>query len=109
AEYATEGVGRLAVEAEVDLDQVALLIAVGLVVEAGIALGAALELVEEVDDDLGQGHPVDELQPLGRQVLHLLRLAPPALAQVDDGARVVARQEDRQGEERLLDRLEPGG
>jgi len=39
-------------------------VALELVVEAGVTLGAALHLVEEVDDDFGQRHLVVQLHPL---------------------------------------------
>jgi len=47
-----ERVHRLPLEQDVDLDQVGLLLAVGLVVQRRVAAGARLELVEEVEDDL---------------------------------------------------------
>ena len=49
-----ERVDRLAVDEDVQLDEVARAIADLLVVHRGVALGAALELVVEVDDDLGE-------------------------------------------------------
>ena len=104
-----EGVDRHGVEQDVDLHEVGRGVAGRLVVEAGVALGAALHLVEEVDDDLGQRQPVDELDPLGREVLDLLHLAPPGLAQVHERAGVVGGREDRGREVRLLDRLDLAG
>ena len=77
-----------------------------LVVEGGVALRAALELVEEVADHLGQRDLVDQLHALGRQVLELAHLAPPVLAQLHERARVVLRREDRAREHRLLDELD---
>ena len=97
-----------AVEQDVDLHQVGAVVAGRLVVEAGVALGAALQLVEEVDDDLGQRHAVHQLDPLGREVLELLHLAAAGLAQVHERARVVGRREDRDREVRLLDGLDLG-
>src|SRR3954453_5243794 len=47
-----EGVHRLALQQDVDLHQVGHLLPRRLVVEAGVAAGARLQLVEEVEDDL---------------------------------------------------------
>src|SRR6266480_3458192 len=60
-----ERVHRLALQQDVDLHQVGLGLAGGLVVKRGVAAGARLELVEEVEDDLGQGHRVADLHPVG--------------------------------------------
>ena len=65
-----ERVDRLAVQQDVDLDQLGRLLAAGLVVEAGVALGAALQLVEEVVDDLAERQRVAQLDPVGGQVVH---------------------------------------
>src|ERR1700677_3066916 len=61
-----EGVDRCMVDEDVHPHQVARGVVLGLVVEAGVALGPALQLVEEVDDHLGQRKGVDELDPFGR-------------------------------------------
>src|SRR5215204_2466940 len=53
-EDGAEGVGRDAVEQHVDPHQVGRLVPGRLVVEAGVPLGARLELVEEVAHDLGE-------------------------------------------------------
>ncbi len=86
-----EGVGRHGVEQQVDLDERRLAVAGRLVVEAGVALATALELVEEVDDDLGERHHVVQLDALGRQVLELVELAAALLAQLHQRPRVVRR------------------
>ena len=49
---------------------------------------------------------VDELDPLGREVLHLHHLRPPALAQVHDRAGVLGRGEDGGRQHRLVDVVE---
>ena len=77
-----------------------------LVVEAGVALAAALQLVEEVDDHLGERHQVVQLDPLRRQVLELVELAAALLAQLHQRPRVVGRRDDRHLEERLLDEVD---
>ncbi|KAG1647341.1 hypothetical protein GQR58_030669 [Nymphon striatum] len=99
----TEGIDVFTLQQDVDLDQVALGVAVGFVVEAGVALGAALHLVEEVDDDLGQGQPVDQFDSFGRQVFHAVHDAATALAQLHERAGVGRGRDDRCLQERLLD------
>src|SRR4051812_43365204 len=49
-----ERVGAFTVEQQVNEDEVALMVALQLVVEAGIPLCAALHLIEEVDDHLSE-------------------------------------------------------
>src|SRR6476620_4103602 len=56
-----ERVDRLALEQDVDLHQVGRLLARALVVERGVALGARLQLVEEVEDDLAHRQRVAHL------------------------------------------------
>ena len=84
-----EGVDRHVVDEQVDPHQVGRGVAGRLVVEAGVALGPALQLVEEVHHHLGQGDPVDELEALGGQVLHRGHLAALGLAQLHDRAGVL--------------------
>src|SRR5690606_3455617 len=84
-----ERVHRLAVEQDVHLDQVGLLLAVRLVVEGRVAAGARLELVEEVEDDLGERQDVPDLHPVGGDVVHALELAAAVLAELHDRADVV--------------------
>ena len=79
------------VEKHVDLAEVPGRVARGLVIERGVTLGAALQLVEEVDHHLRQWDAVDELHPLFGQVLVLLDLATTALAQLHHRARVLTR------------------
>src|SRR5699024_4284895 len=53
-----ERVDAVALQQDVDLDEVGLLGSGGLVVEARIPLRAALELVKEIEDDLAERHRV---------------------------------------------------
>ena len=55
------------------------------------------------------GMRVDELDPLGREVLHPLHLGPPALAQLHDRARVLARRDDGGLEHGLVDVVDAAG
>ena len=98
-----ERVGRDAVEQQVDLDQVAAVVAAELVVEAGVALRPALHLVEEVDDHLGEGDLVVQFDALGRQVLELGHVATSGLAEIHQRARVVLRGDNADPEVGLLD------
>jgi hypothetical protein len=60
-----ERVDRLAVDQDVQLDQVRRPVADLLVVHRGVALGAALELVVVVDDELGERELEAQKDPLG--------------------------------------------
>src|SRR5207249_9774895 len=59
-----ERVDGLAVQEDVELDERRLAEARHLVVERRVAARAALQLVVEVEDDLGQGEVVDDLLAL---------------------------------------------
>ena len=96
-----------AVQQDVDLDQVGALVAGRLVVEAGVALGAALQLVEEVDDDLGQRDAVDAARPARATGTPASASRPAAVWHRSISVPVyVRRREDRDLEVRLLDRLD---
>src|SRR5665811_2637926 len=45
----------------------------------GVTAGPGLEVVEEVEHDLGEWHSIVQLCPLGRQVGHLPHLSAPLL------------------------------
>ena len=62
-------------EQDVELHELALAVADVLVIQARVALGAALELVEEVHDELGERHLVVQLDRGRREVLHVLERA----------------------------------
>ena len=101
-----ERVDRLAVEQNVDPDQVGRPIVAWLIVERGVALGPGLELVEEVEHDLGEGQPVVQLGPFGRQIGQVAHLTSPLLDQVHHRPDVVARCDDHHLDIRLLHRVE---
>ena len=84
----------VAVEQQVHLDQVALFIALQLVVQGGVALGAGLEGVEEVVDNLADGHGVVQFHQVGVQILHIPEDAPAVLAHGHDVAYIVGRRDD---------------
>ena len=56
-----ERVNGLTLQQDVHLDQCGLLLAGFLVVQTGVAAGARLQRVEEVEDDLAQRHGVAQL------------------------------------------------
>ena len=66
-----QGVDRLAGDEDVDLDEVGRPVAELLVVHRGVALGAALQLVEVVDDELGERHLEVEQDARRVEVLHV--------------------------------------
>ena len=79
------------------------LLAVRLVVQRGVAAGARLQLVEEVEDDLGERQRVAHLDPVLGQVVHAAQGAAPLLAELHDRADELARREDRGPHDRLAD------
>ena len=89
-----QGVHLIAVEQHIHLHQLGGLVLVQLVVQRGVALGAGLEGVEKVVDDLAQGHGVVQLHQVGVQILHVLELAPALLAHGHDVAHIVGRRDD---------------
>ncbi|SII84905.1 Uncharacterised protein [Mycobacteroides abscessus subsp. abscessus] len=104
-----ERVDLIAVEEDVDLDEVGAVHAVVGVVEGGVAFRPGLELVEEVEDDLGQRQAVADLDAVRGQVVHALELAAAVLAEFHDRADVVARGEDRRLDHRLADLADLAG
>ncbi len=97
-----ERVHRIAVQQDVHLDQVCRLLTAGLVVEARVPLGAALQLVEEVVDDLSQRQRVPQLDPVHREVVHPLQGPPPPLTQLHDRPDIVVGGQDRGLDHRLV-------
>ena len=89
-----QGIHLLAVEQQVHLHQLAGLIALQLVIQAGIALGVGLQGIEEVVNDLPDGHGVVQLHQVGVQILHVLEHAPTVLAHGHDVAHIVGRGDD---------------
>ena len=89
-----EGVHLVPVEEQVHLYQLAGLISLQFVVQGGVPLGAGLQSVEEVVDDLPQGHGVVELHQVGVQVLHVLENTPALLAHGHDVAHIVGGRDD---------------
>jgi hypothetical protein len=81
-----ERVDRIAVQQDVDLDEVGLLLTDNVIVERGVAARARLELVEEVEDDLGERQRVAHLDTVLGQVVHPQQGAATLLAQFHHGA-----------------------
>src|SRR5262249_25945674 len=99
-------VHSLAGDEDVDLHQLALAKADHLVVHRGVALGARLQLVVEVVDDLGERNLVLENDPVARPVLEVLELAAPVLAELHHRADVGRRLDDAELHEGLGDGLD---
>ena len=89
-----QGVYLVPVEEQVHLHQVAPFIALQLVVQAGVSLGPGLQGVEEVVDDLADGHGVVQLHQIGVQILHILKNAPAVLTHGHDVAHIVRGRDD---------------
>ena len=80
-----------------------------LVVHRGVALAAALHLVEVVDDELRERHLEVEDDPGRVQVLHGHERPAPVRGQLHERADVLARRHDAELDPRLLDGLDVGG
>ena len=70
-----QGIHGLAVEQDVQLDELRLAVAVDIVVERGISLADALEFVVEVDDDLAQRDVKRQFHAVTRDILLLGQFA----------------------------------
>ena len=90
----------------VELDEVAGAVLEEFVVERGVAAADALELVVEVEDDVGEREFVLQVDALGVQVLLVYVDAAPLLAELDQVADVVGRRDDVGLHVRLVDRLD---
>src|SRR5258706_2918423 len=95
-----QGVDAVAVDEDVQAHHVAGAEFPELVVEGGIAARVALQLVEEVHDDLGERHVVRE-DHLAADVLHVHLRAPLLLAQGHHGSYVLVRHDDRGADDGL--------
>ena len=101
-----KGVHHLSLQQDVHLDQVGHLLTGRLVVQRGIALGAGLELIEEVEDDLGQRQRVTHLHPVLGQIVHTVQRAAPLLTQFHDRTDEVGGGEQRGPDHRFVDRVD---
>ena len=70
-----EGIHGFAIEQDVELHEARGTVPCGVVVKRGVALGDALELVVEVDDDFTERHEVVYLHAIARDVLLLHEFA----------------------------------
>ena len=98
-----QGIHRLAVEQDVQLHQLGRTEAVGMIVERGISLGDALQLVVEVDDDFTQRHVVIDFHAIAGDVFLLHQLAALAKAKSHDRADIIGSRNDRGTDVRFLD------
>ena len=94
---------RLAVDQDLQLLQLIGAVFEELVIQRGVAARAALELVEEVDDDLGERDFVIELDPVRGRVFLALVDAAPLGDQVHDRAVVIGGRDDLDVHPRLAD------
>ena len=95
-----EGVADIAVEQEIQLDQIAGHVALQLVIHAGVAAAAALERIEEIKDHFIQRHIVGQLDA-ATLVLHILEHAALILAQIHQRAHIILRGVDGDQHKRL--------
>ena len=94
---------------DIEFDELGGTIFVELVVERGIALGAALELIEEVQDELGERHIEAHLDRFARQVDHVGCNAAVLDSKLHDGTRILGRADDLCLEVGLFDTLDTRG
>src|SRR5256886_16033972 len=98
-----ERVHGFAVEQHVELDEIGRAVLEELVVERRVAAGDGLQLVVEVEDDLGQRELPGEVHPRRVPVVHPSVDAPALLAQLHDRPDVFRRRHDSRFDVRLLD------
>ena len=84
-----QSIHLIAVEQHIYLDQFRGAVIIQFVVQTGVTLGAGLQGVKEVVDDLTDGHGVVQLTQGGVQVLHVLEDAAALLTQGHDVAHIV--------------------
>ena len=97
-----QGVHGVAVQQEVQLDQIALAVLLELVVVAGIAAAPALDGIEEVVDDLTQRQRIVQIDPHIIEVLHVDEDAALLLAEIHQAADVLVGGVEVDVHERLL-------
>ena len=104
-----EGVDRLSVYQDVELDQVSSTVTLELVIERSVTLRPRLELVVEVDDQLGQRHVEHQAHAILVQVVHLDQLAAALSCQLHDRADEAGGGQDRDARPGLADLLDLAG
>ena len=98
-----EGVGRLAVKQDIQLDELGRAEARDMVVERSVALGDGLELVVKVEDNFRQGHIVVEFHPVRSDVVLAHKGAPLVQAELHYGAEEFGLGNDLGTDEWFLD------
>src|SRR5438876_12097196 len=98
-----ERIHGFTVQQHVELDEIGRAVLEELIVERRVTAGDGLQLVVEVEDDLGQGEFPAELDPRRVHVVHALVHAAPLLAQLHDGADVLGGCHDPRLHVGLLD------
>ena len=101
-----QGINRLAGKQNVEFLQRARLIFVELIVEACVALRAALQLIEIVENELTRGNLPNLLHRRGRNVVHGLERAAVRHGKLHDRAHVIGRNHDRRTQIRLFDMVD---
>ena len=101
-----ERIDLLALNQDIDLDQISRLFAVLMVIERSIALGTALELVEEIEHDFGQWNTVMHFDAFRAQIFHIAHLPAMFLAQIHYRADEFLRRDDIRGDHGFDDFLD---
>ncbi len=91
---------------DIELDELGGTVLVELIVKRGIALSAALELVKEVQDELGERHVEAHLDRLARKMDHVGCNAAVLDSKLHDGTRILGRADNLGIEVGLLNALD---
>ncbi len=103
-----KGIDRVAIEQDVQLDEIGRGVSGEIVVQRPVSPGDRFELVEKVENDLRERNVVGHLHsfPGAAQVFQILLHPAPVLAELEHGAQVLVGHVDVAGEDGLLDSLD---
>ena len=101
-----ERIDRIAVQEDVDLDELRLLVVRELVVKRSVAARRRFQTVEVVEDNLVERDVVRDHDAVRVKVVHALELAALVLRDLHDGTDEIVRHNDRGLDVRLLDVLD---
>ena len=94
---------------DVELHKLGWTVLVELVIQRGVTLGAALELIEEVQDEFSERHIKAHLDRFAREMDHVGRHAAVLDGELHDGTRILGRTDDLGLEVGFLDTLDTCG
>ena len=101
-----EGIDLLAVEEDIQFDEVGRSEAVHVPIEGGVALGDGFEFVVEIDDDLAERHVEEKLHAVAGDILLLDEFTTFAETECHDRTDVVGGGDDGRADIRLLNAVD---